>query len=146
MNVNSVGKANLECQSVERPIAPASIRNHVGLRGIAAVLPPRTHDLEDLQRSGLLVSDLPALKELGFEKVHVCGPEHNAGWLALESARLAMTQAEVEPAEIDVLIWASALSETHVQERWPSAANANRRTVGPVPLSGELAAGRTSSR
>ena len=26
-----------------------------------------------------------------------------------------MTQAEVEPAEIDVLIWASALSETHVQ-------------------------------
>ena len=68
MNVNSVGKANLERQSVERPSALASIRNHVGLRGIAAVLPPRTRDLEDLQRSGLLVSDLEALKELGFRE------------------------------------------------------------------------------
>ena len=94
MNVNSVGKANLECQSVERPIALASIRNHVGLRGIAAVLPPRTRDLEDLRRNGLLVSDFEALKELGFEKVHVCDPEHNVGWLTSESARLAMTQAD----------------------------------------------------
>ena len=102
------------------PHRSASIRNHVGLRGIAAVLPPRTRDLEDLQRSGLLVSDLAALKELGFEKVHVCDSVHDVGWLALESARRAMAQAEVEPAEIDVLIWASALSETHVQNAGPA--------------------------
>ena len=81
MNVNSVGKANLERQSVERPSALASVRNHIGLRGIAAVLPPRTRDLQDLRRNGLLVSDFEALKELGFEKVHVCDPEHNVGWL-----------------------------------------------------------------
>ena len=31
-----------------------------------------------------------------------------------------MTQADVEPAEIDVLIWASALSETHVHDPRPA--------------------------
>jgi len=41
--------------------------------------PPRTRDLEDLQRSGLLVSDLAALIELGFEKVHVCDLAQNVG-------------------------------------------------------------------
>ena len=106
---------NLERQSLEYGIVSSSIDNRIGLRAVAAVLPPKTRDLEDLQHNGLLVSDLAALKELAFEKVHVCDPVHDVGWLTLESARRAMTQAEVESAEIDVLIWASALSETHVQ-------------------------------
>ena len=59
------------------------------------------------------------LEELGFEKVHVCDATHDVGWLALKSAWLAMVRARVEPAEIDVLIWASALAETHVQDSDP---------------------------
>ena len=110
MNANPVGT-----MSIASPIS-----NHVGLRGIAAVLPPHTRDLEDLQRSGSLVSGLAALKELGFEKVHVCDLAHDVGWMALESSQRAMHQAEVEPAEIDVLIWASALTEMHVQNPDPA--------------------------
>lgn len=108
----SAETTNLDCQAT---VASASSGNQVGLRGIAAVLPPRTRDLDDLQRGGLLVSDLSALNQLGFEIVHTCDPRHDVGWLALESARLAMSRSAVESAEIDVLIWASALSETHVQ-------------------------------
>ena len=52
--------------------------------------------------------NVAALQELGFERVHVCDAAHDVGWLTLESARLAMTQAEVEPPEIDVVIWAKA--------------------------------------
>ena len=113
MNANPVGTMNISLT----PQRACAISNHVGLRGIAAVLPPRTRDLVDLQGGGLLVSDLAALKELGFEKVHVCDLAHDVGWMALESSRRAMHQAEVEPAEIDVLIWASALTEMHVQTR-----------------------------
>ena len=92
MNV-SAETMKLDCQSVEGPGAPTSIGNDVGLRGIAAVLPPHTRDLKELQRSRLLVSDRSALEELGFEKVHVCDAAHDVGWLALESARLAMARS-----------------------------------------------------
>ncbi len=115
MNENSRGSMAADCQRVEHAMALPSIYKQIGLRGISAVLPPRIRDLDDLQRSGLLISDLAALKELGFEKVHVCDSVHDVAWLAMESARRAMTQAEVDPAEIDVLIWASARSEAHVQ-------------------------------
>ena len=114
MNV-SVETMKLDCQRVEGPAASAAIENDVGLRAVAAVLPPRTRNVDELQRSGLLVSDRLALEELGFERVHVCDPTHDVGWLALESARRAMAEAGVEAAEIDVVIWASALAETHVQ-------------------------------
>ena len=145
MNV-SAETMKLDRECVEGPAAPASIGNDVGLRGIAAVLPPHTRDLDELQRSGLLVSDRSALEELGFEKVHVCDAAHDVvgshwnppGWL--------WPEAGVEPAEIDVLIWASALAETHVKDPGLGGTNANRRTVGQVQLSGELAAGRTTSR
>jgi hypothetical protein len=63
----SAETTNLDCQAT---VASVSSRSQVGLRGIAAVLPPRTRKLEDLQRGGLLVSDLSALNQLGFEIVH----------------------------------------------------------------------------
>ena len=91
MNV-SAQTMKLDCL-VERITAPASIGKDVGLRGMAAVLPIHTRDLEELQRSKLLVSDRSALEELGFEKVHVCDATHDINWLALESARRAMGEA-----------------------------------------------------
>lgn len=86
-----------------------------GLRGLASVLPPMTLDLEDLRRMGRLVSEAAALKELGFEKVHVCDADHGVEWLAVEAARKAMDHAKVTASEIDVLIWVSAMAETHVR-------------------------------
>jgi 3-oxoacyl-[acyl-carrier-protein] synthase III len=113
---SSAETTKLDRKSGEGPGEQTSIGNDVGLRGIAAVLPSHTRDLKELERSRLLVSDRAALEELGFEKVHVCDAAYDVDWLALESARSAMTQAEVKPADINVLIWASALSETHVQQ------------------------------
>ena len=87
MNI-SVDTMKLDRKSVECPREQTSIGNDVGVRGIAAVLPPHTLNLEELQRSRLLVSDRSVLQELGFEKVHVCGAAHDVSWLALESALL----------------------------------------------------------
>jgi 3-oxoacyl-[acyl-carrier-protein] synthase III len=112
----SAETTKLDHKNVEGPGEQTCIGNDVGLRGIAAILPPNTRDLKELQCSRLLLSDRSALEQLGFETVHVCDAAHDVGWLALESARWVMTRAEVRPAEIDVLIWASALSETHVKE------------------------------
>jgi 3-oxoacyl-[acyl-carrier-protein] synthase III len=116
MNVNAE-MTKLDRESLVGSGEQTSIETDVGLRGMAAVLPIHTRDLEELQRSKLLVSDRSALEELGFEKVHVCDATHDINWLALESARRAMGEAEVERGEIDVLIWASALSETHVRNQ-----------------------------
>ena len=85
MNV-SPEMTKLDRKSVEGSGA-TRIGNDVGLRGIAAVLPPHTRDLEELQRGGLLVSDRSVLEALGFEKVHVCDAVHDLEWLALESAQ-----------------------------------------------------------
>jgi 3-oxoacyl-[acyl-carrier-protein] synthase III len=115
MNVDLAGTMNVNRQNSRHASASPSNGSLLGFRGVQAILPPHTRDLEDLRRSGLLLSDISVLKELGFEKVHVCDPAHDVAWLALESVRGAMDQAEVEPTEIDVLVWASALSETHVQ-------------------------------
>lgn len=96
-------------------LAGPEIFSALGIRGVAAVLPPRTLALDELSRAGLLVSEIPTLKELGFEKIHIIDEAHGIEWLALESAKRAMANAGVGPLDIDVLIWASALSETHVQ-------------------------------
>ena len=124
MNVNAE-MTKLDRESLVGSGEQTSIETDVGLRGMAAVLPIHTRDLEELQRSKLLVSDRSALEELGFEKVHVCDATHDINWLALESARRAMGEAEVERGEIDVLIWASALSETLVR---------NQTAARPTPI------------
>ncbi|HVE16928.1 MAG TPA: 3-oxoacyl-[acyl-carrier-protein] synthase III C-terminal domain-containing protein, partial [Chthoniobacterales bacterium] len=87
----------------------------LGLRSVAAVLPPATANLEELKKANLLVSETKTLAELGFEKLHVCDKAHDPEWLALEAASQAIAKAGLEPGEVDILIWASALSDTHIR-------------------------------
>ena len=88
----------------------------IGIRGVAGVLPPATCTVEELERDGRLVSDGASLEGLGFEKVHICDREHGVEWMAREAARRAMLSAGVQPGDIDLLIWVSALAETHIRE------------------------------
>jgi len=89
----------------------------LGVRSVAAVLPPMTRSLGELDGAGALVSTRSALEELGFERVHVVDAEHGVEWLAVESAQRALANGRLEPGDIDVLIWVSALAETHVRPR-----------------------------
>jgi 3-oxoacyl-[acyl-carrier-protein] synthase-3 len=87
----------------------------VGLSGVAGMLPARTQDLGELAVAGLLSSSTQALSVFGFERAHIadadCPPEE----MALDAARAALSDAGLQPYEVDVLIWAGARAESHVR-------------------------------
>ncbi len=88
---------------------------NIGLGGVAGILPPTRVTLEELGAQGLLLSSAATLGELGFSHCHLADSAHDAGWLAREAVLAALEDARLEPAAVDVLIWASALPENHVR-------------------------------
>ena len=87
----------------------------VGLSGVAGVLPARRCDLAELAAAGLLSSSMSALSAFGFERAHMCDANCEPGELALDAARAAMSDAGLQPHEVDLLVWASARPESHVR-------------------------------
>lgn len=92
-----------------------STRPSLGLRGVAALLPPTRRTLAELAAARQLRSSPAVLADLGYTAAHVADADHDAGWLAREAATGAMRDAGLEPADIDVLIWAGALPESHTR-------------------------------
>jgi 3-oxoacyl-[acyl-carrier-protein] synthase III len=86
----------------------------VGLSGVAGILPPRHHDLTELTAMGLLSSSPEALSAFGFERAHLCDATYPPGEMALDAARAALSDAGLQPHEVDVLVWASARPESHL--------------------------------
>jgi 3-oxoacyl-[acyl-carrier-protein] synthase-3 len=85
----------------------------VGFRGVAGVLPEMSWDLNELARRGLIRSEPETLADFGFERAFVASAGE-AGELASRAARAALHDAQLEAAEIDLLIWASALPANHL--------------------------------
>jgi 3-oxoacyl-[acyl-carrier-protein] synthase III len=100
----------------------------IGLSGVAGVLPPRQHDLEELAAAGLLKSSPQALSAFGFERAHICDGSYPLEDMALDAARAALSDARLEPCDVDVLVWASARPESHIR----STARAGRSAGGDV--------------
>jgi 3-oxoacyl-[acyl-carrier-protein] synthase III len=95
--------------------SPQPPRAGVGLSGVAGVLPPVSVSLDELAGRSLIRSTPETLAGFGFERAFIATVEFDAGWLALRAARLALEDAQLEPGEIDVLIWASALPSNHLR-------------------------------
>ncbi len=93
-----------------------ALPDDIGLSAVAAVLPPRQASLLELEAEGLLASPAERLDALGFARSFIADAEHDAGWLALAAACRSLTEAALEPAAIDVLIWASALPWSHLPQ------------------------------
>lgn len=87
----------------------------IGLRGVAAVLPPAIRTLDDLAATRQLRSPPTVLRDLGYEAAHVADGNHNLTWLARTAATGALADAGLKADDIDVLIWAGALAEGHVR-------------------------------
>ena len=87
----------------------------VGLSGVAGVLPPRQLGLEELAAAGLLTSSPQALSSFGFERAHICDGDYSSEDMALDAARAALSDAGLQPYEVDLLIWAGARPESHVR-------------------------------
>ena len=94
----------------------------IGLRGLAAVLPYRMLTLSELAAEGRLRSDPETLRSMGFENAYVAGEDESACDLALRAARGALADAGLEPGDIDMLNWVSALPANHLR---PTPAGSN---------------------
>ena len=92
----------------------------VGLSGVAGILPPRHQDLTELTASGLVSSSPAALSAFGFERAHLCDATYPPSEMALDAARAAMSDAGLQPHEVDVLVWASARPENHLCAAGPA--------------------------
>jgi 3-oxoacyl-[acyl-carrier-protein] synthase-3 len=93
----------------------------VGLSGVAGVLPPRQHSLGELAAAGLLSSTPQALNALGFERARICDARYLPEDLVLDAAGMALSEAGLQPREVDLLVWASARPESHVRPTNPEA-------------------------
>jgi 3-oxoacyl-[acyl-carrier-protein] synthase-3 len=89
-------------------------RASIGLSGVAGVLPAATRDLTELASAGLLTSSPETLAAFGFSRAHIAGVHARLDEMAFDAAAAAMSDAGLQPRNIDVLIWASARPENQV--------------------------------
>ncbi len=97
----------------------------IGLSGVAGVLAPQRLTIAELHERGQLLSDPAVLADLGFAHCHVVAPGEDAGELARAAVLAALQDAALEPKDIDVIIWASALPDNHVRRTTPAASGPN---------------------
>lgn len=110
----------------------------IGFSGFAAVLPPGRVTLDSLSARGLLLSPPSTLAALGFDHARVADSDNDAFRLAMQAASAALSDANLEPAAIDVLLWASALPENHVQPGFHPASHLARFNSAASRLQDEL--------
>jgi 3-oxoacyl-[acyl-carrier-protein] synthase III len=87
----------------------------IGLSGVAGVLAPGTKDLTDLAAAGLVSSPVATLAGFGFERVHVCDAHCSVEDLAVDAARAALSDAGLQPHDVDLLVYASARAESQLK-------------------------------
>jgi len=87
----------------------------IGLSGVAAVLPERSCDLNELAATNRISSRPEALAQMGFDRVFIADEPESACQLAARAAEGALNDAGLNPPDIDVLLWASALPGNHLR-------------------------------
>src|SRR6188768_1306197 len=87
----------------------------IGLSGVAGVLAPQTRTVAELAATGLVTSSVTTLSDFGFECAHICDAHYSSEDMALDAARAAMSDAGLQPHDVDVLVYAGARPESHVR-------------------------------
>lgn len=98
----------------------ARVPVRVGIDHVAYWLPATTRTLAELDSSGSLRSDPGLLGGFGFERVHLAGTESHTD-MALHAARTVICEAGVDPAGIDLVLFASGLSSSCMMCDAPAA-------------------------
>lgn len=81
----------------------------IGMAELAYYLPPTRRSLAELHADGLLSGSPDTLATFGFEYAHLANGESHLD-LAVEAARRALERSAIEPAEIGLLLYATALT------------------------------------
>lgn len=81
----------------------------IGMAELAYYLPPTRRSLAELEADGLLAGSPETLTAFGFEYAHVANGETHLE-MAVEAARQVLDRAATDPAEIGLLLYATALT------------------------------------
>jgi 3-oxoacyl-[acyl-carrier-protein] synthase III len=84
--------------------------NVFGIHAIEYLVPPIRHSVRELHDKGLLISTPEAMEELGFEYGLMWDRPATAA--AAEVVDRVLKQANIDPADVDLLINATAISES----------------------------------
>ncbi len=105
----------------------------IGILAAAYYLPPTRKAVADIFRDEAipaerLAADVDFQADIGIEAVHVATDE-TATDLAIKAARRAIAQADLDPAEIDLVVGFTSIPEAYVAPTW-SAAGAVQQAIG----------------
>jgi 3-oxoacyl-[acyl-carrier-protein] synthase-3 len=95
----------------------------VGIEAVSYWLPPATVTLDELQRRGALRTPADTLAGFGFRQARAANGESHVE-MALHATRALLDETGTDPAEIDLVLYAGALtsSSTMACERPPDGA------------------------
>jgi 3-oxoacyl-[acyl-carrier-protein] synthase-3 len=85
----------------------------VGIAGASYYLPPTTRSIRELALSGLIAGDAAPLEAFGFSNARVARDETHVD-MAIRAARCVLEETDTEPADVDVVLYASALASSSV--------------------------------
>ncbi len=88
-----------------------SMNSTAGIEEVATYLPSESASLEELRERGLLNGSVDTLRSFGFDRVHLAGEESNAD-MAIRAAQKLLSEADVEPDQIGLILYATALSSS----------------------------------
>lgn len=81
----------------------------IGMAELAYYLPPARRSLEELRADGLLTGSPETLAAFGFEYAHIADGETHLD-MAVHAARLVLERPGVNPAEVGLVLYATALT------------------------------------
>ncbi|MGK2934436.1 MAG: 3-oxoacyl-ACP synthase III family protein [Gemmatimonadaceae bacterium] len=92
----------------------------IGMAELAYHLPPTRRSLAELHGDGLLVGSPETLATFGFQYAHVADGETHLE-MAVEAARDVLERSAIDPAEIGLLLYATALTGSATMAGAPDA-------------------------
>ena len=103
------GELTLVETSSSFPPTGQNAASAIGMAGLAYYLPPGRRSLTQLHDAGLLTGSPETLGTFGFEYAHVADGETHLD-MAVRAGQLALENAGVEPLEIGMVLYATALA------------------------------------
>ncbi|AEH51317.1 3-oxoacyl-ACP synthase [Pseudothermotoga thermarum] len=83
------------------------MRDHVGILSIGTYLPSRFLTAKELaEQTG--IPEQVIVEKMGIKKKYIPGPNDTTSFMGIMAAREAIKRAEIDPKEIDVVIWNGA--------------------------------------
>lgn len=83
------------------------MKNHVGIAGIGTYLPDRYLSAKDLEESTKIPSDI-LIEKFGIAGKYIPSEKDTTSFMGIMAAQQAIKDAQIDPLEIDVVIWNGA--------------------------------------